>query len=513
MDEDRQQAVLDFLSDGDAYEHPGATVERITTHAAVIFLIERRAYKMKRAVRYSFLDFRDLEQRHEALEAELRLNRRTAPDLYHRLVPVTRSESGLVLDGQGEPVEWLLEMARFEQSRILDQVAARGELDRATLDRLADEIATFHEIAEERPQDGGYAGMRTVIDGNGQDLGSLVGPVFPQAAVDALNERTRAELDRRRDLLEQRRRAGRVRHCHGDLHLGNIVLLDRGPVLFDCLEFDEALASIDVFYDLAFLLMDLWHRRLAGPAQRLLNRYLDATWDDGGGALLPLFLSCRAAIRAKVQGFGAKLAEDSEERTRDVAQARAYLELARAFLAPAAPRLIAIGGLSGTGKSTLAFELAPHLGAAPGAVVLRSDVVRKKLFGVAPDQRLGPEAYARSVSVEVYDTLAQRAGTLVRGGQTVIVDAVFLDPAERMQIERVAKDAGVPFQGIWLEASAELLRARVDRRHGDASDATSAVVRSQLRADPGRMTWPRLAADRPLAEVATAADRVLCGTS
>jgi uncharacterized protein len=258
--------------------------------------------------------------------------------------------------------------------------------------------------------------------------------------------------------------------------------------------------------------MDLLHRRLGSLAQRLLNRYLDARWDDGGVALLPLFLSCRAAIRAKVQGFGARLAEDPEERAREVGEARAYLELARAFLAPAAPRLIAIGGLSGTGKSTLAFDLAPELGVAPGAVVLRSDVARKKLFGVAPDQRLGPEAYARDVSVEVYDTLARRAARLVSGGQTVIVDAVFLDPAERVQIERVARDAGVPFQGIWLEAPAETLGARVDGRRGDASDATRAVVLSQLQADPGAITWQRLAAGRPLAEVAAAA-RVILGAS
>jgi hypothetical protein len=278
-----------------------------------------------------------------------------------------------------------------------------------------------------------------------------------------------------------------VRHCHGDLHLGNIVLLDGQPVLFDCLEFDEALATTDTFYDLAFLLMDLIHRDLGGLAQRLLNGYLDATWDDSGTALLPLFLSCRATIRAKVAGFAARSeAGDAES---EIAEARAYLELAKRFLAPPPARLVAIGGISGTGKSTLARALAPRLGAAPGAVVLRSDVIRKKLFGAAPSDRLGPEAYREEVSVKVYDILASRAETLLKAGHCAIVDAVFLDGRDRTKIEQVAAKAGVPFQGLWLAAPAEVLMARVRSRKGDASDADAAVLRAQLEVDPGPLTW------------------------
>ncbi|HSA81548.1 MAG TPA: phosphotransferase, partial [Geminicoccaceae bacterium] len=369
---DDLNGLIAFLSRGEAYGLPGQSVEQITTHAALIFLVGERAYKMKRPVRYSFLDFSTGAKRLQALEAELRLNRRTAPMLYRRLVPVMWVvDGGYALEGAGQPVEWLLEMQRFDQAALLDRIAERGELDGATIDAVAEAVAGFHDQAEKRPERGGYAAMRQVIDGNAGDLAGLARTVFAATAVDELNERTRAEVERRRDLLEQRRHAGKVRHCHGDLHLGNIVLWDARPILFDCLEFDEALATIDTIYDVAFTLMDLCHRGLRPLAQRLLNGYLDATWDDAGVALLPLFLSCRAVIRAKVQGLAYERADTAEARAREIEAARAYLGLAAGFLAPAPSRLVAIGGVSGTGKSTLARTLAPALGAAPGAVVLR----------------------------------------------------------------------------------------------------------------------------------------------
>jgi uncharacterized protein len=465
-----------------------AEVEQVTTHAAEIFLVGARAFKMKRAVRYSFLDFSTLERRKAALEAELRLNRRTAPMLYHRVLPVTRDARGrLAIDGEGEPVEWLLEMRRFDQAALLDRVAQRHALEPGTIDELAATLAAFHAEAERRPDRGGHAAMAEVIEGNAADLASLAGPVFEDAQVQALAEATDAALAHARDLLEQRRAEGFVRHCHGDLHLGNIVLLDGAPVLFDCLEFDETLATIDTFYDLAFLLMDLVHRDLGALAQRLLSGYLDATWDDAGTALLPLFLSCRAAIRAKVTGFAARSgAGDVKE---EIAAARAYLDLARRFLAPAPPRLIAIGGVSGTGKTTLARALAPDLGAAPGAVMLRSDVTRKKLFDAPPTERLGPEAYREEVSVKVYDALLSRAAVLLDAGHSAIVDAVYLDSGDRDRIAQVAADKGVPFAGLWLTAPAATLLARVRGRRGDASDATAAVLHAQLEVDPGPLAW------------------------
>jgi aminoglycoside phosphotransferase family enzyme/predicted kinase len=488
---DPQEHVLTFLCDGRSYGLPGAEVGRITTHAAHVFLVGDRAYKTKRAVSYSFLDFTTLDRRRRALEAELALNRRTAPMLYRRLVPVTCAGGDLLaLAGSGEPVEWLLEMARFDQEARLDRVAARGELTPAIVDDLAEVIAAFHAQAAVRSECGGVAGMREVIEGNAEDFAALPEGIFRAGRSARLTSRCRDELAKRRDLLEQRRHAGHVRHCHGDLHLANIVLLEGRPVLFDCLEFDEALASIDTLYDLAFLLMDLLHQELGLLAQRLLNGYLDATWDDGGVALLPLFLACRAAIRAKVLGFGAQSADGSAPG--EVSEARDYLERALAYLDPPPARLVALGGVSGTGKSTLARALAPELGPAPGAVVLRSDVVRKRLHGVAPGDRLPPAAYRKEASRPVYGALAERAAVLLRAGHAAIVDAVFLDPAERAQIERVALEADVAFQGLWLSAPEDILLQRVTARRGDVSDATPDVLRQQLTTDPGALTWPLL---------------------
>jgi uncharacterized protein len=501
-----------FLGKGEAFGAPGAEVEQVTTHAAEIFLVGERAFKMKRRVRYSFLDFSTLERRKRALDAELRLNRRTAPMLYHRVVPVTFDEGGeLRVDGDGEPVEWLLEMKRFDQAALLDRIAQRHALEPGTIDALATTLAAFHDEAERRSDLGGHAAMAEVTRGNADDLTSLVGQVFEDSQVRAVDEATGSALERAHDLLERRRSDGFVRHCHGDLHLGNIVLLNGAPVLFDCLEFDEALATIDTFYDLAFLLMDLLHRDLGALAQRLLSGYLDATWDDAGAALLPLFLSCRAAIRAKVSGFAAQ--SEAGEAAQEIAAARAYLDLAQRFLAPAPPRLIAIGGLSGTGKSTLARALAPSLGAAPGAVTLRSDAIRKKLFGAAPTDRLGPEAYHEDVSVRVYNILLSRAETLLGAGQSVIVDAVYLEARDRARIEQVAADAGVPFVGLWLTAAPETLLGRVRGRKDDASDATVAVLQAQLEVDPGLLTWSKLDAGGDPDTVAGKARAVLGGSA
>jgi uncharacterized protein len=505
---DPQAGVIAFLSRGESYGLPGVQVERITTHAALVFLVGERAYKMKRAVGYSFLDFTTVERRTRALEAELELNRRTAPMLYRRLVPVTREgDGGLKLAGNGPPVEWLLEMVRFDQTDRLDCLARRGRLTPAIIDDLAAEIADFHDRAAVRSEFGGKAGMQAVIDGNAEDLTGLPENVLPAASSRRLTDGCREELARRRDLLEARRRSGRVRHCHGDLHLGNIVLLDRRPVLFDCLEFDPALASIDTLYDLAFLLMDLEHQALETLAQRLLGTYLDAIRDDAGLALLPLFLACRAAIRAKVLGIGA--AQAPEGAADIAAEARIYLERALAYLSPAPARLVAIGGLSGTGKSTLARRLAPAVGPSPGAVIVRSDVVRKRLFGVAPEERLPSEAYSKESARAVYDAMAARAAAVIAAGHAAIVDGVFLDPTERARIEDVAASAGVRFSGLWLRAPEEVLVARVAGRRGDASDATPAVVRRQRAIGLGALSWQPLDASGSPEGVAVAARTLL----
>ncbi len=478
-------------------------VERIDTHAAHVFLSGDRAWKMKRAVRYRFLDFSTPEKRRSALEAELELNRRTAPGLYLGLVPLVRDREGrLALGGAGEPVEWLLEMRRFPADARLDRVAERGALDARRIGRLAREIARFHRMAAVRSDRGGGPAMRAIVEGNAADLHDLAPEILAAPKVALLDLRTRNELERRRPLLDRRREEGRVRHCHGDLHLGNLLWYGDRPLLFDCLEFDEELACTDVLYDLAFLLMDLARRGMREEAAWLLQCYNDEVWEDEGMALLPLFLSVRAAVRAKVEGLAAKLEEETDRRRCHAEAARAYLDLALRCLDVGKPRLIAIGGLSGTGKSTLARALAPRLEPLPGALVLRSDVIRKQLFGRPVTERLPPSAYREEASRRVFDLVARRARRLVEAGRSVICDAVYGQREQRRQIEEVARATGASFHAFWLEAPIELLEERVSRRVGDASDADVEVVKRQLRTvEGGEGNWRRLAADRSVEDM------------
>lgn len=335
--------------------------------------------------------------------------------------------------------------------------------------------------------------------------------LLPPAQVAALEGAFLEAFDRLEPLLAHRAAAGEVRRCHGDLHLRNIALIDGAPVLFDALEFDEALATTDRLYDLAFLIMDIALRGFAVEANRLLNRYLIACGEDppyDGLAALPLFLALRAAIRAQV-GAAAAAFRDPAGRAAAGAEARAYLTYAQAALAPRAVKLVAVGGLSGSGKSTLAAALAPFLGPAPGAVHLRSDVERKRLHGIPELERLPPEAYSLETTQQVYAVLRERAEAVLAAGHAVIVDAVHQRPDERAEIAAVAQASGVDFLGLWLEAPVEALADRVTARRGDASDATAEVVRWQAGREAGPLDWVRLDSARPPATVLAQARALL----
>jgi aminoglycoside phosphotransferase family enzyme/predicted kinase len=490
-----QADVIEFLAAPSA--HGTATVDRIDTHSAIVFLAGERAYKLKRAVRFDYLDFSTRERRRAMCDAEVRLNRRTAPHIYRGVVPVTRDPGGtLALGGSGAPIDWVVEMNRFSQEALFDRLAAAGRLDLELMPPLAAAIAEFHRIAEPRTDHGGRPGIEWVIDGNAAGFAEFGQDVLDSSARRRLTEAARAELATRGALLDERRASGFVRHCHGDLHLRNIVMLDGRPTLFDGVEFNDEIACIDVLYDLAFLLMDLWRRRLPRHANAVWNRYLEDAGDLSGMSLVPLFLSCRAAVRAKTNATAARLQPDDRRQNELQALAREYLAMAEGLLRPPGPCLVAIGGFSGTGKSTLARGLAPSLGGVPGAVVIRSDFIRKRLSGVSPLDRLGPEGYSSEMSERVYATVAERARMTIRGEHSVIVDAVYARPADRQAIERVAADAAVPFVGIWLEAPETTLLTRVEQRRDDASDADAAVIRLQHRDGAGVIGWHRVEASR-----------------
>jgi uncharacterized protein len=505
-----QREVIAFLRDPASY---GAGVDRvdiIETHISLVFLAGERAYKLKRAVELPYVDFSTVESRRRACMAELALNRRTAPQLYLEVARLARvAEGGIAFSTVGEALDWVVVMRRFDQASLFEALAEKDALDAPLMDALADHIAAFHAAAEPQPEYGGAEALREVARTNHRCLAAAERAGFTPRAVDRIRDKWLAAVEAAADLCEIRRRAGKVRRVHGDLHLRNICLLDGKPTLFDCIEFSDAFASIDVLYDLAFLLMDLEHRGLRGFANRVLNRYLDRTGEDDGLAALPLFLSLRAGIRAHVAGTALVHMRDPAAAEAMAREARCYLSHAEHALDPASPRLVAIGGLSGSGKSTLAAALAPALAPLSGARLLRSDVTRKLLFGVAPEAPLDAGAYTPEASRRVYEALRRKASVALAAGYTAIVDAVSLHPRERALLAAVARRAGVPFAGLWLAAPGATMARRIESRRRDPSDATAAVLARQLAADTGEIDWIHIDAGGGSAQTLAAARRAL----
>jgi hypothetical protein len=404
------------------------------------------------------------------------------------VAPIVRQRNGsLAVGGTGEVVDWVVRMARVPPGDFLDVKAAASGLPPVLLDQIADAVAAWHMALP--PVLGLRPDMAAIAQGN---VGSAIAAGLGEVEVLAWHASMLAGLRARAAWSDARAAAGFVRRCHGDLHLGNLCLWQGKPVLFDALEFDEALATTDVAYDLAFLLMDLEHSLDRAAANRGLNRYVARTGDAGLVGGLPVFLSMRAMIRAHVEagsGHAGRIA--------------GYLTAAAQYLQPHTPLVIAIGGLPASGKSTLARALAPLLGAAPGALVLRSDEIRKRIFGVAPEAKLPQNAYTPDASREVFGTMLRGVAAASAAGHTVIADATFMDARLREAVQRAA--GGACFLGVWLQAPLPVLEARVAARRDDASDADVAVLRRAAKDDPGAGDW--LAVDATDADTALATVR------
>jgi uncharacterized protein len=481
---DTQERVFAFLTD--PAKHPG--VHRIDTHGASVFLEGQRALKIKRAVRFPFLDYSTLEKRKAACDEEIRINRPFAPQIYRRVVPITKSADGsLEIDGPGAPVEFAIEMTRFDERQTLDHLAEAGPLDPALVDAVAEAVAASHQSAALAPVEPWIHSIPGIIEGNAAAFRDAAG--FPAGEIDDLEQASLSVFSRLRGLLEQRGRQGYVRRCHGDLHLANIVLIDDRPVLFDAIEFDPVIASVDVLYDLAFAIMDFLRYNRLTAANALLNRYLAITSVDNLDALaaLPLFLSLRSAIRAHV--MLARINRNSRDSSSVMRSARAYFELAQTTIHPSAPSLVAVGGLSGTGKSVMARALAPAVPPQPGAVVLRTDVLRKQHFQIKETDRLPESAYRPEVTEKIYETLIQRASRILVHGHSVVVDAVFAHAAERNAISEVARKLNVRFSGLFLVTDLATRQRRIGHREADASDATPEIAGLQEKYDTGAMDW------------------------
>ncbi|WP_244465987.1 bifunctional aminoglycoside phosphotransferase/ATP-binding protein [Hyphomicrobium sp. GJ21] len=506
-----QTAIVDFLRN----TRPKGTVESdvaiIRTHISIVLLIGPRAFKLKRAVKLPYVDFSTAELRLAACQREVELNRRTAPAIYLGVRRITAEPDGsLALDGNGPLLDAVVEMLRFDENMSFERMAKRRMLTPSLLTETANAIARFHAVAEVSRGNSGAAIMADVLALNAAAFATT--DVFRRENVVGLNSALDATLDRHRELLDRRGAAGKVRRCHGDLHLGNICLVDNTPTLFDCIEFNDAMATIDVLYDLAFLLMDLWHIGESSAANLVFNRYFDHADEDDGIALLPFFMAVRASIRAHVLATQCQGQGLNDEGV--AAQARRYFELAGSLLEPQSARLFAIGGLSGTGKSTIAAMIADRIGNAPGARVLASDRIRKRMFQVSAETRLPPEAYRSEISEKVYATQLSEAAAIVATGHSVVAEAVFDREEDRVRIADCARKEGVSFTGIWLDAPTDVLLERVDARRNDVSDATTEVVRLQAMRQREPTSWIEIAALGEPSEIAARVMRAIArGTS
>ena len=463
---------------GATWGFPGASVEHHETHAAHVFLAGDRAFKIKKDVKLPYLDFSSVEKRRKVLEDELAINRGFNPDLYLAVTAVL-----------GEPV---LVMNRFASKDMLSARLRQGGVDDVLARALAAMMAASHRAAPRRDTPG--SGIMTGLGAQLSQAFIASPDLFQPGQTLEFHALFEDALHRLKPLLNRRGEAGLVRRCHGDAHCKNIVVRNGVPQLFDAIEFSETIATIDVLYDLAFLLMDLMRRDARRAACLVLNHYLNLRRDAedlSGLAALPLFLSTRAGVRALVL---ADLVHELPvaDSLRQRGDALDYFRMSLDFLKPPPPVLIAIGGLSGSGKTTVATHVAPHLGAAPGAIHVRSDVERKRLAGVGETDALPWESYTRESSAAVYRAALDRAEQALRAGQSAILDAVFARPGERQMAESLAQRMGVSFAGYWLDADPAILKARVAARHGDASDATPDVVDRQLGYDLGVMRWQRI---------------------
>lgn len=484
MDETKAQDQV-FALLADPATHGGLVPTRIDTHISSVFLVGDYAWKLKKAVKLPFLDFSTPQLRRAACEAEIAVNALWNSGLYLGIVPVTIGEDGQPrLGGQGKEIDTVVSMRRFSPAAQLDQLVAAGDIDRSLLNGLARTLWNGYSKATIYRDHGGAQGVLATIEEVEQSFAPFIPEVVAAESVGAVIQHWRDLVRQSAPLLDARRAGGNVRYCHGDLHLGNVCQFDGVLVPFDAIEFNPDLAIIDTFYDMAFLLMDLVAHDAQDYASVILNYYLDLSGEFDALALMPLFLSMRAGIRSMVNA--------SMGNANDAIH---YLELAQECFTPPAALIVAVGGLSGSGKSRMSRRLAPLLGM-PGAAVVRTDALRKRLMGVGLTDPLPPEGYQPAITAQVYAMLMETCSALAAQGVPVIADGVFSRPEERAAIEAVAAKIGCPFHGLWLEASFDVAAARIEKRTGDASDATPDIRALQQELDLGGISWTRVATDR-----------------
>lgn len=480
----QKSIVITALMDPGLYHHPVEQLQLIETHISWVILTGHYVYKIKKPVNLGFLDFSTLEKRRFYCEEELRLNQRLAPEIYLAVVPITGTTEQPQMAGRGEAIEYAVKMVQFPQQAQLDRVLASGELQAEQLDALARLITDFHQRIAIAGADSGYGDPEHVyqpVAENFSQIRERISKEKYRKLVDAIERWSTSAFESLQPVLQQRKSAGFIRECHGDMHLRNIAWVDDQPVIFDCIEFNPNLRWIDVISEVAFLVMDLQDRQQAQLAQRFLNSYLEYSGDYAGVRVLCFYLVYRAMVRAKVEAIRAQQKGISKkEQTEAETGFFTYLELAQNYTAVDTPRLLITHGLSASGKSTLTQPLLEHL----PALRIRSDVERKRLLGIKAEESCQADnkkgIYTPETTQTVYEKLIKLAAGIIDAGYSVIVDATFLKQDQRQPFQQLAREKQVPFIILDFMASADTLRQRITEREKEVSDADLSVLEQQL---------------------------------
>lgn len=476
-------SLIQSLLNPAAYQHTVDHIELIETHISWVLLTGQYAYKIKKNVQFDFLDFSTLEKRHFYCEEELRFNRRFAPDLYLNVVPITGTPENPQVNGSGSILEYAVQMRQFDNHQLLSHVAARGELTTAMIDELATLTAEFHSSASSDTSDSHYGTPQEIhhwFQGNFAHIKPLIQDPDFLKQIDQLEQWGERQRASNISLMQQRKRDGFIRECHGDLHLGNIALINHKVTPFDGIEFNPGLHWIDVISEIAFVIMDLQQRGFHDYAYRFLNRYLSITGDYAGLVLLPYYLVYRALVRCKV----ALLRWEQHQVSQDLEEAKNYANLAERFSQPAAPKLFITHGYSGSGKSTLGALFSEIV----GAIVLRSDIERKRLLDASlrssSSNEVNQGLYQPEYVQQVYQKLAELTSSILDTGFSVLIDAAFLKAEQRAVFKDLAAKKQVDFVILDFNAPEQELKRRIMARQqsgSDASEATLDVLEHQLK--------------------------------
>ena len=476
------QNLITALKNPDLYPHEVDGFQVIETHISWVILTGSYAYKMKKPVNFGFLDFTDLTAREHFCKEELRLNQRLTEGLYLEVLPITGTTEAPVLGGEGAAIEYVLKMRQFPQSQLLSTLQANGELNAAHIDEMAQQIARFHAHAPHVPLEHYQGTPEAVMDPvlqNFEQIRPFLSDKADLQQLDALQAWAQASFERLKPLLMKRKAEGFIRECHGDIHLGNATLIDGKVVIFDCIEFNEPFRFTDVYADTAFLAMDLEDRGLKSLARRFVSQYLELTEDYEGLELLNFYKAYRALVRAKVSLFSMPAEASPVQRAATLRQYRNYANLAESYSTIPSRFLAITHGVSAVGKSSVSMRLVESL----GAIRIRSDVVRKKLFGNQESENaVGAGIYNAEASAVTYTKLHELAGIVLRAGFPVVLDATYLKRAQRDAAAKVAEATGVPCLILDCTAPDAVIEGWLAHRRAignDPSDATLEVVKAQ----------------------------------